>query len=72
MDNNFLDKHDLDDVNCPKCGSNNTRSYDTDDLEFGNDGTGYLIRDHECKDCGKHFRVDNKFKYELVEQHVRK
>lgn len=56
---------------CPKCGGEDTYSYDTDELEFGYDGTGHYYADCACKACGNHFHLYTYFKYEIISSYTR-
>lgn len=53
-------------MDCPNCGSDNTYSYSTDEIEFCNDGTGHYYIDCECKDCNQGFRRYIHFKYQIT------
>lgn len=55
---------------CPKCGSDNCDSYDTDEVEFNYDGTGHYNVDCACKECGNHFRLYMQFKYAVTSSHT--
>lgn len=56
---------------CPKCDSNNTYLYDTDETDFSYDGTGNYIVDYACKNCDERFRIYIDFKYEITGAHIR-
>lgn len=56
------------DSTCPKCGSNNWYSYNTDEIEFSFDGTGHYYIDCECKDCYNDWRQYYKFKYVITKE----
>lgn len=54
------------DVPCKHCGCENTHHIDTDECEFGADGTGHYYEDYRCDSCGKHSRVYWDFKYAIT------
>ena len=56
---------------CPKCKGEDTHPYDTDEIEFGYDGTGHYYVDCTCNTCGNHFRLYTEFKYEITSSHTR-
>lgn len=68
---NDLAGKSVDDVMiCPKCGSNNCYSYNTDEIELDYDNTGHYFVDCCCKDCKNNFRLYTRFKYELTDVHT--
>jgi hypothetical protein len=53
-------------MNCPKCGSENTYEYSTDEIEFCYDGTGHYYVDCACADCKHKWRLRMYFKYDVT------
>lgn len=50
-------------MECRYCGSEDTYEYNTDEVEFGYNGTGHYYADCHCNDCGRDFRRYINFKY---------
>lgn len=51
---------------CPKCDSDDTYEYDTDEIEFSYDGTGHYFVDCTCNNCKHTFRRYIHFKYQII------
>lgn len=57
---------------CPKCQSDDTYSYSTDEFELDEvSDKGHANIDYRCKDCGKNFRVCVKFTYNITDSWIR-
>ena len=58
----------IDEFICPKCGSNDCYSYETDEIDFSSDGTGdYYVYCH-CRNCDRGFKQCYEFKYEITKE----
>ena len=57
-------------MDCPKCGSGNTYEYNTDEIEFGYDGTGHYYVDCACADCKHNWRLRMYFKYDVTSENI--
>lgn len=66
------DKYDIESMKCPKCAGDNHYINNCDEKQFDYDGTGHVIFDHTCEFCGETFRSYTRFKYEIIEQRLRK
>ena len=53
-------------IDCPECGESNYHEYDYGDFDLG-DKLGSCYIDYHCENCGKDFRVNVKFTYNIVE-----
>lgn len=67
---NSIKTNDLtvEEVPCPKCGSENTYTYNTDECEFRYDTTGHVNLDHACNNCSHRFRSYTNFTYQVTSQ----
>ena len=55
-------------INCPKCGSDDVYSFNTDEFELEEcTNNGHAVLNYYCKDCKHTYRVYVNFKYELKE-----
>ena len=62
----------IDDVMiCPKCKSDNTYGYSTDEIEFEGNGEGHYDVDCCCINCDTRFRLCMSFKYTVTDVYVR-
>ena len=52
-------------MTCPKCGSDNTYEYSTDEVMFDYDGTGHYMFYCSCKDCKHNWKAKMEFTYEV-------
>ena len=57
----------ISDFICPKCKSNNCTSYNIDEVDFCEDGTGHVYFDCTCLTCYHAFRQCYNFKYTITE-----
>ena len=55
---------------CPYCKSDNCYHYDTDEIEFSEEGTGHYFIDCHCKDCDHTFRLRTFFKYTITDSYT--
>ena len=62
----------LDDVMiCPCCQSQNCYEYNTDEIEFNENGNGHYYVDCYCVDCKKNFRLCVNFDYFITQSYIR-
>ena len=59
------------DITCPYCKSIHTQIIGTDEIEFGETGTGHYNADCVCLDCKNCFRMYYKFNYYLTGEYCR-
>ena len=63
-----MENKTIDDVMiCPNCKSDNCYHYNTDEIEFSNEGTGHYFIDCQCIDCNHCFRLRAFFKYTITD-----
>lgn len=55
---------------CPYCKSDNCYHYNTDEIEFSDEGIGHYFIDCHCRDCKKGFRLKTFFKYTIIESYT--
>ena len=53
---------------CHACKGFNVEIYNTDEIDFGYNGTGHYFADCRCYDCQKDFRLKMHFKYEVTDK----
>ena len=56
---------------CPDCNSDDCYEYDTDEIEFGVNGTGHHYIDCHCNECGRNFRLYTEFEYSVTKAYTR-
>lgn len=62
----------IDDIRiCPKCKSDNTYEYNTDEIEFDHTGNGHYYVDCHCQNCGHNFRLYMNFEYKVTNSHCK-